>query len=92
MNGDKRSLRSIRPKRATRPSNASVVPTRGLTDEGRPATTEGAEEHRKEHAALAKLSRNGRQNIATHSGHHVQLDEPELVIKAIREAVAASRR
>jgi pimeloyl-ACP methyl ester carboxylesterase len=69
-----------------------IVLTRGLTDEGRPDTTAGAEEHRKEHAALAKLSRNGRQIIATHSGHHVQLDEPELVIKAIREVVAASRR
>jgi hypothetical protein len=50
------------------------VPTQGLTDEGRPATTEGAEEHRKDHAALAKLSRNGRQIIATHSGHHVHIE------------------
>jgi pimeloyl-ACP methyl ester carboxylesterase len=69
-----------------------VVLTRGLTDEGRPDTTEGAEEHRKEHGALAKLSRNGRQVIATHSGHHVHLDEPELVIESIREVVASTRR
>lgn len=69
-----------------------VVLTRGLTDDGRPDTTAGAEEHRKEQAPLAKLSRSGRQIIATHSGHHVHLDEPELVIKSIREVVAATRR
>jgi pimeloyl-ACP methyl ester carboxylesterase len=69
-----------------------VVLTRGLTDDGRPNTTEGAEEHRKEQAPLAKLARSGRQIIATHSGHHVHLDEPELVIKSIREVVAATRR
>jgi pimeloyl-ACP methyl ester carboxylesterase len=69
-----------------------VVLTRGLTDEGGPDTTAGAEEHRKDHAAQAKLSRNGRLIIATRSGHHVQLNEPELVIQTIREVLAATRR
>jgi hypothetical protein len=63
-----------------------------LTDDGRPDTTAGADEQRKEQAPLEKLSRSGRQIIATHSGHHVHLDEPELVIKSIREVVAATRR
>jgi pimeloyl-ACP methyl ester carboxylesterase len=69
-----------------------VVLTRGLTDEGGADTTAGAEEHRNDHAGLAKLSRNGRQIIATRSGHHVQLDEPELVIQTIREVLAVTRR
>jgi hypothetical protein len=30
--------------------------------------------------------------VATRSGHHVQLDEPELVVKAIRDALAAARK
>jgi hypothetical protein len=69
-----------------------IVLTRALTDEGRPDNTPAAEEHRKEHAAVAKLSRKGKLIIAEQSGHHVQLDEPEIVIKAIREVVAASRK
>lgn len=69
-----------------------VVLTRGLTDDGGPDTTAGAEEHRKDHAVQAKLSGNGRQIIATRSGHHVQLDEPELVVTAIRDVVVAAAR
>ena len=41
---------------------------------------------------LLKLSRNSKQIIATTSGHHIQLDDPELVIDAIREVVEAVRR
>ena len=69
-----------------------VVVTRGLTDQGSPDTSASAEERRKEHADLARLSRNGRQMFATRSGHHVQLDEPELVIQTIREVLAATSR
>jgi pimeloyl-ACP methyl ester carboxylesterase len=29
--------------------------------------------------------------VAAHSGHHVQLEEPELVATAIREVVTAIR-
>jgi hypothetical protein len=50
------------------------------------------EEHRRDHAAIAAMSRNGKLVIARHSGHHVQLDEPELVIKSIREVLAAVRK
>jgi pimeloyl-ACP methyl ester carboxylesterase len=36
---------------------------------------------------LVGLSSNGRQVIAQHSGHYIQLDEPNLVIEAVRELV-----
>jgi pimeloyl-ACP methyl ester carboxylesterase len=41
---------------------------------------------------LLSLSRNSKQIIATTSGHHVQLDDPELVIDAIRQLVDSVRR
>ena len=43
-------------------------------------------------AALAKLSRQGKQIIATNSGHHIQIEDPEIVVKAIRDVVTAARR
>lgn len=42
-------------------------------------------------AELARLSTNGKQIIATESGHDIHIDQPELVIAAIREVVAAAR-
>jgi pimeloyl-ACP methyl ester carboxylesterase len=62
-----------------------IVLTRGIPDED---TKELEEEHRRDHAAIATMSRNGKLVIAARSGHHVQLDEPELVINAIREVLA----
>lgn len=41
---------------------------------------------------LLNLSRNSKQIIATTSGHHIQLDDPKLVIDAIRQVVEAVRR
>jgi pimeloyl-ACP methyl ester carboxylesterase len=38
--------------------------------------------------ALAKLSRRGRQVIAVGSGHHIQIEDPELVVSAIREVLS----
>ena len=35
-------------------------------------------------AVLVTLSRNGKQVIAKRSGHHIPLDEPDLVVNAIR--------
>jgi hypothetical protein len=43
-------------------------------------------------AAVAALSRRGKQVIAARSGHHVQLEEPELVVSAIQQVVAAARK
>jgi pimeloyl-ACP methyl ester carboxylesterase len=46
------------------------------------------EEHRLHQAELLNLSRSSRQVIARHSGHQILLDEPELVVAAIRQALA----
>jgi hypothetical protein len=43
-------------------------------------------------AALAKLSSRGRQIIAVGSGHHVQIEDLDRVVPAIREVLAASRK
>ncbi|MBI1872485.1 MAG: alpha/beta hydrolase [Acidobacteria bacterium] len=40
-----------------------------------------------EHAALARASRDGRHIVAEHCGHWIQLDEPDLVVRAIRPMV-----
>ncbi len=42
-------------------------------------------------AELATLSANGRQVIAEQSGHFIQLEQPELVIDAIREVAQTPR-
>ena len=42
-------------------------------------------------AELAALSTRGKQIIAEDCGHHIQVDQPQLVIDAIREVVEAVR-
>lgn len=46
-------------------------------------------ERRENQAAMITLSRNSKQILATRSGHHIHLDEPELVVEAIREVMEA---
>ena len=48
------------------------------------------QDHMRSQAAMAKLSRNGKQIIATESGHHVHIDQPDLVTNAIRDLLAAT--
>lgn len=48
------------------------------------------DDHQRSQAALARLSRRGKQIIAKESGHHIHIDEPALVIEALRELLAAS--
>jgi pimeloyl-ACP methyl ester carboxylesterase len=48
--------------------------------------------HDEMHAELAKLSLNGRLVMVEESGHDIHLDQPELVIDAIRQVVEAARR
>jgi len=50
------------------------------------------QDHMRSQAAMAKLSRNGKQIIATESGHHVHIDQPQLVTDAIRDLLAASTK
>lgn len=68
-----------------------VVITRGVPDESGPNAAALEAEHRQNHTAVAAFSRRGKLVVATHSGHHVQREEPELVVSAIREVVAATR-
>jgi pimeloyl-ACP methyl ester carboxylesterase len=49
-------------------------------------------EKRQEKADQARLSRNSQFILDPQSGHHIQLDHPELVIDAIRRVVEAARR
>jgi pimeloyl-ACP methyl ester carboxylesterase len=70
-----------------------IVLTRGRSE--LPDTEAGRqlhEEEKKLQVDLLHLSRNSKQIIAEASGHHIQLDEPGLVIGAIREVVDAARR
>ncbi len=70
-----------------------IVLTRGKAEY--PDTAEGRQldENRKRmQLDLLELSRNSKQIIATTSGHHIQLDDPKLVIDAIRQVVEPVRR
>ena len=69
-----------------------IVLTRGKSEEEGPDGKAFEVEHRRDHAAMVAMSRNGKLIIAEHSGHHVQIDEPELVVKAIRDALAGTRK
>jgi hypothetical protein len=40
---------------------------------------------------LVALSRTGKQVVAKRSGHHIPLDEPDLVVAAIRDVIAARK-
>jgi pimeloyl-ACP methyl ester carboxylesterase len=42
---------------------------------------------RAEHAAVARMSRRGQHRIAEQSGHHIQIEQPDLVTGAIRQII-----
>jgi hypothetical protein len=69
-----------------------TVLSRGVPDDSSPAGRTGEDEHRRDQAALVALSRVGKHTIAKRSGHHIPLDEPELVVAAIRDVVVGRRR
>jgi hypothetical protein len=50
------------------------------------------DEHTRNQATLVGLSRIGKQVIAEHSAHHIQIDEPELVVTSTRNVIAATRK
>jgi len=50
------------------------------------------DEKRQQKLDFTKLSRNSKVIIAENSGHHIQLDEPQVVVDAIRTVVEAVRR
>ena len=69
-----------------------VVITRGRSDEDGPDGKMFAAEHRAEHEALARMSRRGKLVVAERSGHHVQLEQPDLVAGVIQDVVTAFAR
>jgi pimeloyl-ACP methyl ester carboxylesterase len=69
-----------------------VVLTRGVSEEGGPDSKAFEAEHRQDHTVIAQMSRNGKMIVAERSGHHIQLDEPQLVIETIRGVLAAAHR
>jgi pimeloyl-ACP methyl ester carboxylesterase len=68
-----------------------IVITRGKPEGNDAAALASLEDRKREHAAIAKMSRRGQHRIAANSGHHVPIDEPELVIGAIRDLIAQVR-
>ena len=50
------------------------------------------EEKREQKIGFTQLSRNSKLTVAEKSGHHIQLDEPEVVTRAIREVIEAAKR
>lgn len=66
-----------------------IVLTRGIGEGTGPDGRELEAEHAQDQTAMTTLSRAGRLVIATKSGHHIQLDEPELVVKSIGDVVSA---
>ena len=69
-----------------------VVLTRALLDEKGPDAPALEAEHRKAHATMATLSSRGKLVVAEHSGHHIQLDEAQLVVTTIQETVTGTRK
>jgi pimeloyl-ACP methyl ester carboxylesterase len=69
-----------------------IVLTRGIAEQDGPDARTIEEQHRKDHLALASLSTRGKLIIAERSGHHIQLDQPDLVSQSIAEIVTASTR
>jgi pimeloyl-ACP methyl ester carboxylesterase len=49
------------------------------------------EAHTRSQAALTQASQNSEQTIAEDSGHYIQMEQPDLVIDAIRQVVDAAR-
>jgi pimeloyl-ACP methyl ester carboxylesterase len=50
------------------------------------------EEKRQQKIEFTNLSRNSKLIVAENSGHHIQLDEPQVVIDAVRLVVETSRQ
>jgi pimeloyl-ACP methyl ester carboxylesterase len=65
-----------------------VVLSRGRAEDD----AAGEEGHRKEQRELVTLSRLGRQVVAERSGHHIPLQEPELLVAAIRDMLGSRAR
>jgi pimeloyl-ACP methyl ester carboxylesterase len=64
-----------------------VVLTRGLAEFSGPDAAARDEQRRKDQAELATRSRAGRQIVVPSSGHHIDLEAPDVVVRAIRDVL-----
>ncbi len=69
-----------------------VVLTRGGTEREAAENPADEEKRKANQASLVTLSTMGKHVIASRSGHHIPLDEPDLVVTAIRDVLATVRR
>ena len=93
-------LQAMHESRAKTPNQLGSIPLivliggksggvpQGVTDE---QWKQLFEEKIRQKRELANLSKNSRLVIADKSGHHIQLDQPELVVNAIRQVVESVR-
>jgi pimeloyl-ACP methyl ester carboxylesterase len=93
-------LRELHEARARRPRPLGGLPVVSLVGASAGETPPGvaadewarlAAEKRRQKEELAGLSTRGRVVVAARSGHHVQLEEPALVVEAVRRVVAEAR-
>jgi len=85
------ALRRNEAKAAYSLGDLPLVVTRGLNEEEGPNAVALEADHRRDQTAMTTMSRRGTHAIASRSGHHIQLDEPELVVDAIRQLLATLR-
>jgi len=69
-----------------------IVLSRGVPEQPSADGRSGEDEHTKDQALLVTLSRAGKQVVARRSGHHIPIDEPNVVTTAIADVIAAARR
>lgn len=96
LNGDE--ILALKTARAATPYPLGDMPlvvlTRGIPiDPTGERGVEREQERQRLKADLASLSRNGKEITASaDTGHHIHIDEPQLVIRAIRDVVNAAAR
>jgi pimeloyl-ACP methyl ester carboxylesterase len=80
-------------EREKQPYILGDMPLIVLTAETSNASADPEEQERRlNQAAMTQLSRNSKQIMATGSSHHIHIDQPELVVDAIRRVVEAANK
>jgi pimeloyl-ACP methyl ester carboxylesterase len=89
-------LLALQAERKTQPYSYVDLPlivlTRGRPEFDGPNARAMDAERRKNQAELASRSRNGKQLVVDGSGHHIDVEHPEVVAKAIRDVLAMVAR
>ncbi len=68
-----------------------IVLTRGRADESGVDAELQEAEHRSDQARQAALARNSRHYVVEGSGHHIAIENPEMVARAIRKVLAMQK-